>query len=904
MKMKKRTRPDADAAPQAASPMDELFDASLFEDDEDLSVESILAEFQVRDDGDDAVSPVSPAAEKRPDPSAEPADAEPQAEPEAAEPEAPEAGASEPADAEPDTPEPADSPKPAAAEEVFEPASPEELADAEAEAASMKSDILGKFRSVVNVYRDLGIRDASQEERSSVKSMLKRWDLLSIFQRERKEDNTADGVSAAALSPDPTAEPVAPNTDETPEENCPPDAPEETPAPDTPEAEPESAGAAAPSRLDVLLKKLHMDAARDKLQSLSARLPKRNPSAGADSITAKTIHDTDADNNPAYAAPLNESAGTSELRQGRNWNLKAAATGYLISFLAAIDTLRDKNGAAMFDLNGQAHDPEDDREDVHSAKAAKLYGIQAQRLHPRATLASVLALVLLLLSIFHLFGIVLPAFLCDIRTMALLCLVLQLLVMLMGVDVFAAGVYNLIDAVPGLETLVSVSCLASAVDALLLFLNGSSAFGLPFSAVSALSMAFALWGSYFQCLGYRLSFRTLTQIQTPTIISSEPGLSEQGSTLLRSLGTPEHFIKRSEAPDLAESAYRLFAPLFLVVSLIFGLLASVGSGTFGTFVHCFSACISACAAFPAFLCFAKPFAEAARKLRRKGCAVAGFAGCREIGSAERLVVYDEDVFPHGTVTVEKVITSSEMLATKLTIYTASLLYESQSALTPAFDALLTRKGYTRLSVRAFVYQEGGGYSGFINEEQVLVGPAAYLDLMGIRVPQRLKDEASVFTAINGQLAGAFCLEYTTTTASRQAFNSLFRSRYRPFFVVRDFNIAPVLIQQKFGALPSRFEFPSFSDRHRIAAMQAEKPPAAVLSKNEIRSLVESISICQELYQMTRRAVLVSLAGSVVGLLAAFLLCCLGKFQVISAAVLSIFMLLWLIPSFIFSPKRK
>lgn len=890
MKMKKRTRPDAAPAPQAASPLNELFDSAAFEDDEVLSVEDILAEFREKneDGGAPSVSEPSVSASTPPAASADP-----------------------PAD-----PEPAPQPEAAESNEDFEPANPEELADAEAAAVSMKSDIVGHFQSVDNIYRDLGVSEAQPEEGSGIKSMLKRWDLFALFQREPREQSPPDGVSAAQLSPE-TAPEAADETEAV--DAAASDEPEKMLSPDEQETEKElKSEGVSQSRMEEILKKMRIDSpealrdsARGKLQTLSSRLPKRKHTA-ADSIIAKTIHDTSADNNPAYAAPLDELSGEAsgsssdgpELRQGRNWNLKAAITGYFVSFLASIDTLRDKNGAAMLDLAAQIHDPEDDRDDVPPARASKLYGIQAHRLRPRALIGTVLAVLLLAISLFYLAGIVLPDFMRDIRFMAPLCLAIQLLVMLLGLDVFSTGVYNLIDGVPGMETLVSVSCIASVTDALVIFLSGSAAYGLPFSAVSALSMVFALWGSYFYCLGYRLSFRTLTQIQNPMVISSEPGLSEQGNTLLRSYGTTEHFIKRSEAPDLAESAYRLFTPLFLIVSLIFGLLSAVGQGEIGGFFHCFSACISACAAFPAFLCFAKPFAEAARKLRRKGCAVAGFAGCREIGSGSRIVVYDEDVFPRGTVRVEKVITSSEMLATKLTIYTASLLYESESALTPAFEMLLSRKGHAKLTVRSFAHQEGGGFSGFINEEQVLVGPAAFLDLMGIRIPQRLKEEASVFTAINGQLAGAFCLKYTTTTASREAFSSLFRSNYHPFFVVRDFNVTPMLIQQNFGASPSRFEFPPFSDRYRISAVQAEKPAAAVLSKNEIRPLADCVSICQQVYLMTRRAVLVSLTGSVVGLLAAFVLCWLGKFRIISAAVLSIFMLLWLIPSFIFSLKRK
>ncbi|MGI6013196.1 MAG: hypothetical protein ACOX7K_02780 [Oscillospiraceae bacterium] len=791
--------------------------------------------------------------------------------------------------------------EPEGADEEFELPKPEELERSAAEAADMKADIVGQFQSVGDLYRDLGVNEAEPEEEITEKSMLKRWDLLSIFHRDRQEKDAAAGVSVSQLQDEPETEEEKKEVPETvPVSSSEPEAATD----ETPSTETEEASAASQK-------------VRNRFKGLTARLSKQKQESVPESKPVLTmLWDRDADNDSAYADPLEEQDVPSEpeaqdspasdpSRNLHSFNLKAAITGYFVSFWATVSALRDKNGAAAVDFSSQVHDPEDDRHDIPAAGAAKLYGKQAQHIRARALLATLFSVLLLALSFCQLFGLPLIGGIgTDVRFLAMFCLLLQLVVSLLGLDIFTTGFYNLIDGVPGMETLVSISCIASAVDALVIFLTRNVSYGLPFCAVSSFSMVFALWGSYLYCLGYRLSFRTLAQIQTPMTLSSEHGLSEQGSTLLRSYGSIEHFVQRSEAPDLAESSYRLFTPLFLIVSLIFGLLSAVGHGEIRDFFHCFSACISACATFPAFFCFAKPFASAAKKLRRKGCTIAGFTGCREIGSGNRIVIQDEDIFPKGTVIVDKVITSSETLAKKLMIYTGSLLSASDSALTPAFDMLLTRNGHAKLTVRKFKPQEGGGFSGIINDEQVLVGPAAFLDLLGIRIPQRLKDQASVFTAINGQLAGAFCLKYHTTTVSREAFAALFNSNHHPFFAVRDFNVTPRLIHQQFGANPAQFEFPAFADRYRISSVHAEKPAAAVLSKNEIGPLADCVSICYQLYAVTRRSVFLSLLGSIVSLLVTFVLCWLGVFKIISPAVLTTFMLLWLVPTFVFPIRSR
>lgn len=883
---KKKSLPDTDQTPQAEPNVAEMPDVTA-QPDSAMTVDDILAEFHKEqrtstpetvsspDDPEAEVKTVQISSSDAPVVSPE----EPLAAPERV---SGAVKAEESSDAEMD------------AAEEFELPDEAELARSAAEAAEIKADIVGQFEPVGELYRDLGVTSAEPEEKSEESSMLKRWDLLSIFHRDHRKKPVSEGVSVSQLQEEDTSE-----TEETGESA---ETPSDTAAV-APEQASKEAADAAPQPAQV-----------DKWKAMMSRFPKWKVFSVSDKQPDMTaFSDSDADRDPAYAAqesPDSDPNPAATPNAGRTEpprlsHFKASLTGYFISFFAAFAALRDKNGAAELDLSSQIPDPEEECPDIPAAGAAKLYGKQAQRIRSRALLATLLAVLLLAFSYCHLAGLPLIAGMgTNVRFMAMLCLLIQLLISLLGLDVFTTGLYNLIDGVPGMETLVSVSCIASAVDAFVIFLTKNASYGIPFCAVSSFSMVFALWGSFLYCVGYRLSFRTLAQIHTPMTLSSEPGLSEQGNTLLRSYGSTEHFIQRSEAPDLAESTYRLFTPLFLTVSLIFGFLSAVGHGQIRDFFHCFSACVSACAAFPAFLCFARPFASAAKKLRRKGCTIAGFTGCREVGSSSRIVITDEDVFPKGTVIVDKVITSNETLAKKLMIYTGSLLYESDSALTPAFSMLLTRNGYSKLTVHKFTHQEGGGFSGIINEEQVLVGTSAFLDLLGIRVPQRLKEQASVFTAINGQLAGAFCLKYNTTTASREAFASLFRSNHHPFFVARDFNVTPKLIQQHFGADPSQFEFPAFSDRYRISTAHAEKPAAAVLSKNEIGPLADCVSICYQLYAVTRRSVLLSLLGSLIGLLAAFVLCWLGAFHLISAATLTTFMLLWLIPPLLFSIKSR
>lgn len=60
---------------------------------------------------------------------------------------------------------------------------------------------------------------------------------------------------------------------------------------------------------------------------------------------------------------------------------------------------------------------------------------------------------------------------------ALVCLMMQLTVMLIGLDVITNGFFNLVRRTPGLESLVFLNCVFSALDAVVLAVTGSDAVG-------------------------------------------------------------------------------------------------------------------------------------------------------------------------------------------------------------------------------------------------------------------------------------------------------------------------------------------------------------------------------------------------------------------------------------------
>ena len=172
-----------------------------------------------------------------------------------------------------------------------------------------------------------------------------------------------------------------------------------------------------------------------------------------------------------------------------------------------------------------------------------------------------------------------------------------------------------------------------------------------------------------------------------------------------------------------------------------------------------------------------------------------------------------------------------------------------------------------------------------------------MNLMGIRLPQKLSTRSSLFTAINGSLVGIFYIEYKPVSSVQDALVLLLHSNLEPIFAIRDFNITPLMIKSKFRMPTDSFKFPAYAERYRISGAQPDHGSrvAAVLAREGMGPLVDVADRGRRLHLGVRAATIISAAGSIFGLVMMFLLCWLGAFDSATVSNVITFMLLWLIP---------
>lgn len=569
----------------------------------------------------------------------------------------------------------------------------------------------------------------------------------------------------------------------------------------------------------------------------------------------------------------------------------------ILGLIGAIAGTRRQRAAADPEDAPPPPDRDESIPEMPAEKAARFYASQTKAFRTRTRIAFVLTALCIYIS--FAFNSALPlagALGSSIRVCALMCLIIQLAVMLTGLDVFTAGMTSLLRGSPAAESLCALSCLGSVLDTVVIAATGESAFGLPFCAVSCLSVLFGLWASRMNCSALRISFFTAARAKNPYIVSAESDDEDSGSILMKFRAPADGFVRRSEEPDICEKTYLAAAPILIVACLVFTVVASA-KGQLDGFFHILSALLAVSASLSSLVSFALPYSVAAKRLFRSGAAVAGWRGCEEVGRSRQLVVTDADIFPAGTLGIESIRIIEGAFTDSVISCTGSVLAASGCALAASFTDLMRRSGYTMRHVENFSGHEGGGFVAYVGGDRVCVGSMGFMQLMGVRLPRKAASKTTLFTAVNGSLVGFFSIRYTPVSSVQDALVSMLRGRKAPLFAIRDMNITPLLIKQKFKIPAEGLDFPSFADRFALSAKQPDENtlPAAVLSREGLAPMAEISETGSRLYRTSRLCTLLSLLGSVLGVLVMFFLCWTKSYDAASVSNAVSFMLLWFVP---------
>lgn len=418
----------------------------------------------------------------------------------------------------------------------------------------------------------------------------------------------------------------------------------------------------------------------------------------------------------------------------------------------------------------------------------------------------------------------------------------------------------------------------------------------PFCTVASIDLLLALWGRSLLYEARRRSLRAAANMDEPIAAVREDKAWHGYNCIFRAPGEREQFAQQLEMPDAGSRIMRVYAPVMTAVTLLLSALTTLRGGE--RFLWAWSAMLLA--SFPGglLIAYAKPFSVYARRLYRSGAAIAGWQGARNLSGEAGLIMEDADLFPPQNVTQGGMKLYGDRPAPMVIGYATAVVQTAGSGLVPLFEQMMHDQNGRRYTVDTFRRYESGGLGATIHGDVVLMGSIAFMKLMRVRVPEGTRLKQAVYLSVNGELTAVFALNYAPAESVRMSLNAVLRAgALVPILATRDFMITPQFLKLRYKIPPERIEFPIVEERAQLSA--PEQPHAgrqgALMARSSFSSFCGSVVAARNLRGATTGAIIVAIAGSVMGAALMFFLTFLGASASATCWNLFLYTVLWLLP---------
>lgn len=466
---------------------------------------------------------------------------------------------------------------------------------------------------------------------------------------------------------------------------------------------------------------------------------------------------------------------------------------------------------------------------------------------------------------------------------------LGLLILICG-SVFSHAMFQLGRKKLTVETLLCLSALAGLADNILVLMHHEGRGDAPvYALVSGISLIIGFWGVKLHRQGQYEMFRVAALYDNPSyLVTNTP----EGAR--KYPGCVDGFYTLSAKGDAATLLQTLLLPLVLVSSIVLALLCSFGADAPWQFPMALSAILGGGSCGALSLAWALPWANLSAQLQTISCAVAGYAGAKQVSRRRTMVVTDEDLFPPGTMELREYKLFGQDIK-HVSAYAAAICNKSGSGLATVFERLRRSESGGVVDAEDFAFCQDGGFSATIAGEAVLLGTDRFMRKMDIRLPIGLNLPTGVFLAIDGTLVAVFAVKYLPSEHVDHALRLMRRNGIHPILAVRDPNITISLLRRKFGSRQNMTR-PPLTERLALSELTStNQPPHALVLRSGLLPYVKTMAGGRRLCAIVKQGATLGILGSFSGTLLSFYLVFLGAFSLLTPQALAIFTLAWTLP---------
>lgn len=463
------------------------------------------------------------------------------------------------------------------------------------------------------------------------------------------------------------------------------------------------------------------------------------------------------------------------------------------------------------------------------------------------------------------------------------------------------GCYRLMDGISDMfqlrftpNSLLVFTFIACCIDSVLCLQELRSSV----SVVFGLEMSMAIWATYNRRsaeIGMMDTLRKASRLDSVVCVADyyqgKPGICTGH-------GEVEHFMDYYDRPSTPEKVMNWYAFSALLVSFATGIVGGVRHG-FSIGVQLWASSLLVGMPASAFLSVTRPLAILERRLHRLGAVLCGWKGIRAAVRKAAYPLEDKDLFPAGAVRLNGMKFFSEQNPDLVLAYTTAMIKANRGALVSLFSQLLdSRNGFYYTVTELTTHP--GGICGEIGEDSVMVGSMEFMRSMGVDLTEAKQMDLAVYTAIDGQLAGMFAVNYQKSRSTVAGLRTLCGyPGLTPVVNCEDFMLTASFVQKKYGINPRRMAFPSREERREMALREVGEVDTviALTTRDGLAPKAFSITGARVLRRALKVGVALHMVGGIIGLLfmLAMAIASGSPQNILTPSNILTFELIWMIP---------
>ena len=473
----------------------------------------------------------------------------------------------------------------------------------------------------------------------------------------------------------------------------------------------------------------------------------------------------------------------------------------------------------------------------------------------------------------------------------------QVLVMLIGA---LMGSHQMIDGIGDLfrgrftlNTMLAVTCLASAADAYLCLQEQR----VPLCAAFTLEVMMAVWNTYHRRTTEMGQMDTMRKaVRLDSVIRCEDYLDGKPA-FLRGEGKVADFMEHYDMVPRPERVQNIYAFISLLISAGIAAYSWLNHGmSMGIQIFSTSLLVAVPASF--FVSVTRPLAMVERRLHSLGTVLCGWDGIKGFSGKALFPLYDRDIFPAGSCKLNGVKFYGNRTPEVIIAYASALMAVNGGGLAGTFEELLTSRNGVRYTAKNLRFYGNGGIGGEICDEPVLMGSLDFLKEMGVEIPEGVMVKQAVYVAIDGELSGLFAIAYTRMKYTANGLVTLCGNRrLKTVIMAEDFMMTAPFLKERFGVRTKRMIFP---DRDQRQALSQKKPgedarAMALMTQEGLAPVAYAITGSRAVRTAWKLGLSIHLLGGILGLLIMAALAYLGNTELLTPVNILAYQLIWTVP---------